>query len=137
MSNIRSKFIPLTTIVVVVMIGYGLGIYFSDSRPNALQNQMSRWMTLMESAYTAQLNASLTDRDGRSEYLIALSKDEALSDHMTFINAHKHIKYLSDSIYPNTIRVAVDVPVTQTITDIEAQPFTRFVIKNYPFLLCH
>ena len=137
MPKIRLKLGQLIAVVAMAAIGYGAGVYFGDSDSNGLRRQISRWVDLMESAYSNQLNASLATRDGRSEYLIALSKDQSLTNHMAYIEAHQHIKYLSESIYPNTIRVALDVPVTQTVKDIEAQPFTRFVIKNYPFLFCH
>jgi hypothetical protein len=56
---------------------------------------------------------------------------------MTFFEQHPDIEYLSESIYPNTVRVALRIPVRQALEDLGRQPFVAFVIRNYPFLLCH
>lgn len=137
MTKISPKLTRLIAVVLVVVIGYGAGLFFGGPASSGLRGEFNRWVSLMESAYTNQFDARLNDRKGQSEYLITLSGDQSSSNHMAFLESHKNVTYLSDSIYPNTIRVAVNIPVGETIKEIEAQPFTRFVVKNYPFLFCH
>ena len=54
-----------------------------------------------------------------------------------FFEHHFQIEYLNESIYPNTLRVALKIPVRQALEDLNVQPFVAFVIRNYPFLFCH
>ena len=71
-----------------------------------------------------------------SEYLIVLDTQTG-SDYHTYIDTHPDIEFLSESVYPNTIRVALTVPVGDTIKQLEARPFVRFVIRNLPIFFCH
>jgi hypothetical protein len=74
---------------------------------------------------------------GFSEYLVVLSGEVDEATRLDLFARRPDIEYLSASIYPNTHRVALRVPVGEALEFLEAQPSVRFVIKNYPFLFCH
>lgn len=74
---------------------------------------------------------------GSSEYLVVLSGSVDEATYLNLFAQHPDIEYLSESIYPNTFRIALRVPVGGAVEFLEAQPRVRFVIKNYPFLFCH
>ena len=72
-----------------------------------------------------------------SEYLVILKPNASTVDYRAFIEAHPQIEYLSRSIYPNTIRVALRVPVTDILEELNGQPFVGFAVRNLPIFFCH
>ena len=72
-----------------------------------------------------------------SEYLIVLKSAPPAQEYLGYIENHPAIEYLSPSIYPHTIRVSLRVPVAQTLTELESQPFVSFAIRNLPIFFCH
>ena len=71
-----------------------------------------------------------------SEYLLILDRDSD-EDYAAFIATHPKIVYLSGSVYPNTIRVAITVPIGDTLEELEATSFIKFIIRNLPIFFCH
>lgn len=102
-----------------------------------MTNRLTDIVTDIGVVYLTQYDASRTTAAGTSEYLIVLSRDAGAMSYVEFFEHHPDIEYLSESIYPNTLRVALKIPVRQALEDLNAQPFVAFVIRNYPFLFCH
>jgi hypothetical protein len=58
-------------------------------------------------------------------------------DYRAFFSASPQIEYLSESVYPNTIRISLPVPVSGALEKINSQSFTRFVFRNLAIFFCH
>ena len=71
-----------------------------------------------------------------SEYLVILNRNSD-ENYAAFIETHPKIVYLSNSVYPNTIRVAITVPIGDTLEELEATSFIKFIIRNLPIFFCH
>ena len=96
-------------------------------------------LSAMGGSYRAQYEARLPEEAlaGRAEYLVVLRDISQLAATMQYIELHPDVDYLSESIYPRTLRVSLPVPVGDLPDEIEGQPFVRFVIKNLPVFFCH
>ncbi len=124
--------------VTVAGVCFVLGFLVASIRwGGALGDQLNRFVLNATTAYSALYEVARTTPPGTSEYLVFLNRGVDAPTYMAFIEGHPDIEYLSESIYPNAIRVALKIPVRDTLKDLEAQPFARFVIRNYPFLFCH
>lgn len=125
-------------IVTIVGICFALG-FLVASIPwgGSLGSQLNRLVLKGAAAYTSLYQVASTAPPRTSEYLIFLNRGVSVPTYMGYIEGHPDIQYLSESIYPNAIRVALNIPVRDTLADLQTQPFARFVIRNYPFLFCH
>ncbi len=115
---------------------FGL-VVASIPRGGALRAWLNQTVLSTTTAYSALYEVGRTTPRGTSEYLVFLNRGADIATYMAFIEGHPDIQYLSESIYPNAIRIALKIPVRNALDDLKAQPFTRFVIRNYPFLFCH
>ena len=84
-----------------------------------------------------QVAASSAQSDTRSEYLVVLSASAEANHYHAYFEQHPDIDYLSESIYPGTIRVSLPVPVGAVLEELKAQSFASFVIRNLPIFFCH
>lgn len=125
----------LPLVVATLIVGVVIGVSLRWVEP--ITNRLAEIGANIGGVYVAQYDASRTTPAGMSEYLIVLSGNAERLNYMTFFEQHPDIEYLSESIYPNTVRVALRIPVRQALEDLGRQPFVAFVIRNYPFLLCH
>ena len=125
----------LLVVVSSLIAGVAIGLSLRWAEP--VSNRLTEIMTDIGGVYIAQYDASRTTVAGTSEYLIVLSSNADPTSYITFFEHHPAIEYLSESIYPNTLRVALRIPVREALEDLGAQPFVAFAIRNYPFLLCH
>jgi hypothetical protein len=118
-----------------LIVGVVVGLLLRWAEP--IMDRLTGIVSDIGGIYLTQYDASRTTAAGTSEYLIVLSGNADPVSYVTFFEHHPDIEYLSESIYPNTLRVALKIPVRQALDDLNAQPFVGFVIRNYPFLLCH
>lgn len=117
---------------------FGLGFLIASVRwGDNLGSQLNQLVLKGAAAYTSLYQVARTAPPRTSEYLIFLNRGVSVPTYMGYIEGHPDIQYLSESIYPNAIRVALNIPVRDTLADLQTQPFARFVIRNYPFLFCH
>jgi hypothetical protein len=90
-------------------------------------------------SYRLAYQARTPDQGGarRSEYLVVLNDGARAVDYLAFFSASPQIEYLSESVYPNTIRISLPVPVSGALEKINSQSFTRFVFRNLAIFFCH
>jgi len=105
------------------------------------ENNKTRLVSILSWLGNTYSNAhSITDETKPaqrvSEYLLILDRNSD-EDYAAFIATHPKIVYLSDSVYPNTIRVAITVPIGDTLAELEATSFIKFIIRNLPIFFCH
>ena len=126
-------------VLVTVVAGFALGFIIAASIHwiSPLKRGFNIAAREFQEAYLALYDASLPTPSGSAEYLVFLNRETDMAAYMSYFDLHPDIDFLSDSIYPNAVRIALKVPVDKSLGELKAQPFARFVIKNYPFLLCH
>ncbi|MFQ5995285.1 MAG: hypothetical protein ACE5K1_09320 [Acidiferrobacterales bacterium] len=127
----------LTLTIVFVCLIVGVLVALSGRWADPVTNRLTKVVAAIGGAYAVQYAASRATPVGASEYLIVLASDAKATSYVTFFEQHPDIEYLSESIYPNTLRVALKIPVRDVLADLNAQPFVNFVVRNYPFLFCH
>ena len=77
-----------------------------------------------------------SDPDG-TEYLLVLNDNEQRDQALAFIAADESMRYLTDSIYPQTLVLNLPVPVGDAVAALEAQPFTKVMLPVLPLFFCH
>lgn len=128
----------LWLLISFFFICFGLG-FLVASIPwgGSIGDRLNRLVLKGATAYTSLYQVARTAPPRTSEYLVFLNRGVSVPTYMAFIEGHPDIEYLSESIYPSAIRIALKIPVRDVLADLEAQPFSWFVIRNYPFLFCH
>jgi hypothetical protein len=94
-------------------------------------------MLYVGKSYLVAMQAGGTRESGTSEYLVVLREEAARKDTIAFIAAHPRMADAGKSIYPRTVRVTLQVPVTEAQKALEALPYVDFVMPNNPLLICH
>lgn len=120
------------------LLGAGLSVALlvSDGGVHAVAD----FLQLVGSPYVVESNGSVSGEGGStksSEYLLIFSKETDSKNLFAYLKSRSRLNYSGDSVYPNTIRVNVDIPVGDSLKQLKAQPFTRFVFKNLPLFFCH
>jgi hypothetical protein len=128
---------PHVLLIAGICFVFGFFVATATRWAGTLKDQLADAMLSAGSVYSATYQASRTTARGRSEYLVFFGTDVDAKVYMTFFEQHPDIEYHSESVYPHAVRVALKVPVRDTLEDLRAQPFTRFVVPNYPFFFCH
>ena len=125
------------TLIATAVLGGVTGALLASAE---LRTAALDTLAIVGGAYRVQYESSVPDSpDGkrRSEYLVVLREDVEPSTYFEFFDTDPDMEYLSDSIYPRTIRVSLPVPVGASLETLEAQPFARFVVRNLPILFFH
>jgi hypothetical protein len=125
----------LVSVVVCFVLGFAVAASIQWIVP--LRRGLESAAREFGEAYVALYSASIPAPSGSAEYLVFMKGTPDVATYMRYFDLHPEIGYLSESIYPNAVRVSLKIPVGRVREDLESQPFARFVIKNYPFLLCH
>jgi len=120
------------------LLGAGLSLLLlvSDRSLSAV----SEFLQLLGSPYMVESNGAASEQGGStksSEYLLIVSAGTDLEGLVAYLDAHPHLAYSGESVYPHTLRIRVDIPVGDSLEQLKEQPFTRFVIKNLPLFFCH
>lgn len=129
----------LLTAGICLVLGFMIGSWslWGSKLKDAVQAVAPAFGTAYTTLYDAVYDASKATPPGTSEYLVFLHGSVDPETYLGFFQEHPDIEYLSESIYPNAVRIALRIPVQQPLEELRTQPFARFVIRNYPFLLCH
>lgn len=124
-------------LILAALLGGVAAFAVADSE--SLGERAMQILAAMGGSYRVQYEARLPDEAliGRTEYLMVLRDEDQRAASLAYIESHPDIEYLSESIYPRTLRVSLPVPVGALPDEIETQPFVRFVVKNLPIFFCH
>ena len=125
---------PWVVYSVSIALAFLLGVA-SASYP-AWQGSVQQLLLKIGSAHLANLEAVKQTQYRASEYLVVLNNDQDRGAAERFFASHPGIDYLGASVFPHTLRIALQVPVTSARQDLEAQAFTRLVLPNHLLLFC-
>lgn len=117
---------PLTAALLGVAIGVH-PLWWPEAQALLLQ---------IGKAHLSASGASPRDKES-SEYLVVLRDGAMREQAQQFIAARADMRYVTDSIYPLTLVVALPVPVTEAKAVLGQQPFARMVLPVLPIFFCH
>jgi len=118
---------------LLVALGLGVAIVTMDTwLPN-----LKRLILYAGNAYLVAAQAGGTREGGTSEYIVVLRGEEWRDAALEFIASDPRMAYAGKSVYPRSVRVALQVPVSDAQKALEAQPYVKFVMPDLPLLFCH
>ena len=65
------------------------------------------------------------------------TKGVDLASLLAFLEEHPHMCYPGEGVYPDTVRVDIEIPVGAALSELKHQPFVRFVLRSLPIYFCH
>ena len=99
--------------------------------------QAKQLLLFMGQAKLAAVDPALPGQQKKSEYLVVLRENDLRHSAQSYINEHPEIDFIGESIYPKTLVVTLQVPVSASKAQLSAQPFVRTILPVLPIFFCH
>ena len=99
--------------------------------------QAKQLLLFIGQAKLAAIDPALPVDENKAEYLVVLHDMADRERAELYFAGQPEMQYVGESIYPKTLVVALDIPVTASKERLAGQPFTRMVLPVLPIFFCH
>ncbi len=123
----RFAWLPVTAALVGILVGVH-PLWWPQTK---------QLLLFIGQARLATVDPALPGAAKQSEYLVVLREAAQRDSAQRYFATQPGIDYVGESIYPQTLVVAIGVPVGESKDALASQPFTRAVLPVLPLFFCH